>query len=218
MPIATEQPKKPAGGAYGIFMAEKRPEFQKACAGKPVTEVSKMGSEAWKKLTDAQKAPYQKKYEEAKAQFDKNMAAFLAGGGEKTKGAAALRSEKRKARELKRKDPNAPKKPSGGGYGVYLAENRAKIVKSLPAGSNQTTDVAKAAGAQWKALSDAEKKPFNDKFLKRQEEYQAAFAEYKKNLPEGAEEDEEEEDNDEEEEEEEKEVAPPSKKARKGNA
>merc|ERR1711977_288331 len=156
---------------------------------------------------------------EAKVKFDKDMAAFIEGGGEKTKGQRALRSEKRKAREGKRaKDPNAPKKPSGGGYGVYLAENRAKIVKSLPAGSNQTTDVAKAAGAQWKALSDAEKKPFNDKFLKRQEEYQAAFAEYKKNLPEGAEEDEEEEDNDEEEEEEEKEVAPPSKKARKGSA
>merc|ERR1711934_708662 len=144
------------------------------------------------------------------------MAAFLEGGGEKTKGQRALQTEKRKERK-KVKDTNAPKRPSGGGYGIYIAENRAKIVKSLPAGSNQTTDVAKAAGAQWKALSDAEKKPFNDKFLKKQEEYQAAFAEYKKNLPEDAEEDEEEEeDNDEEEEEEE--VAPPSKKARKGSA
>jgi len=201
-------------------MAEKRPEFQKACAGKPVTEVSKVGSEAWKKLTDAQKAPYQKKYEAAKAQFDKDMAAFLEGGGEKTKGARALRAEKRKAREGKKvKDPNAPKKPMGGGYGIYLAENRAKIVKSLPAG-HKITDVTKAAGEQWKALSDAEKKPFIAKADKKQEEYQAALAEYKKNLPEDAEEDEDEEDNDEEEEEEEEEkvVAPPSKKARKGSA
>eukprot|EP00913_Durusdinium_trenchii_P017191 g16165.t1 len=28
--MAGEQPKKPVGGAYGVFMAEKRPEFAKA--------------------------------------------------------------------------------------------------------------------------------------------------------------------------------------------
>merc|ERR1711977_724483 len=139
---------------------------------------------------------------EAKVKFDKDMAAFIEGGGEKTK------------------DPNAPKKPSGGGYGIYLAENRAKIVKSLPAG-HKITDVTKAAGEQWRALSDAWKTPFTNKFLKKQEEYQAALAEYKKNLPEDAEEEDEEDEEDDEEdeeEEEEKEAAPPSKKARKGNA
>merc|ERR1712193_339358 len=119
-------------------------EFIKACEGQPVSAITKLAGEKWKTIAAKEKDVYQKKYEAAKAQFDKDMAAFLASGGEKTKGAAALRTEKRKARELKRKDPNAPKKPSGGGYGVYLAENRAKIVKSLPAGSNQTTDVAKA--------------------------------------------------------------------------
>merc|ERR1719473_970153 len=63
-------------------------------------------------MTDAKKAPYLKKYEEAKVQFDKDMAAFLANGGEVTKGARALRTEKRKAKEAKKKDPNAPKKPA----------------------------------------------------------------------------------------------------------
>lgn len=202
-----------------MFMAEKRPEFAKACAGKKASEVSKLGSESWSKLSDAQKAPYQKKYEEKKAQFDKEMAAFLAAGGEKTKGEVALRNERRKAKlgiEKKVKDPNAPKKPAGGGYGVFLAENRESITKSLPAGS-KITDVSKAAGAQWKKLSDAQKKPYEEKFLKKQEEYQAALAEYKKNLPEEAEEEEDDEDNEEEEEEEEIEE-PPSKKTRKAGA
>merc|ERR1711939_180988 len=124
-----------------------------------------------------------------------------------TKGAAALRSEKRKAREGKKKDPNAPKKPAGGGYGVFLAENRAAIVKSLPAG-HKITDVAKAASQQWGALSEAAKKPYQDKFLKKQEEYAAALEEYKKNLGEDAEDDDEEEEDEEEEEEEEEEPAP----------
>jgi len=208
-----EQPKKPVGGAYGVFMAEKRPEYLKSLAGKPVSEVSKMAGEAWGKLSEKQKEPYQKQYEEKKAQFDKDMAAFLEAGGEKTKGVTALRAERRKAKEgKKKKDVNAPKKPAGGGYGVYLAENRAAIVKSLPEG-HKITDVSKAASTKWNALSDAEKKPFNDKYLKNMEEYKVAFEEYKKNLPEDAEDDEE--DGDAEEEQEEAE-SPPKKGGKTG--
>ena len=220
MPMSMEQPKKQVGGAYGIFLSEKRPEYTKACAGQRASEISKMAGGAWKKLSDKQKAPYQTKYEEAKAQFDKGMAAFLEAGGEKTKGARALASEKRKAKSGKKvKDANAPKKPAGGGYGVFLAENRATITKSLPAG-HKITDVAKVAGARWKALSDAMKKPFQNKFAKKQEEYAAAFAEYKKTLPADAEDEEDEDDEEEEEEEEREEEAsePPSKKVRKAGA
>merc|ERR1711972_787150 len=86
---------------------------------------------------------------------------------------------KRKADATPKRDQNAPKKPSGGGYGQFLAENREKIVKSLPAGSNVITDTTKAAGAQWKALSDDEKKPYEDKYQQKMSEYQAAMEEYK---------------------------------------
>jgi len=135
----------------------------------------------------------------------------------KQKGAAALRSEKRKAKEgKKKKDPNAPKKPAGGGYGVFLKENREKIVLTLPAG-HKITDVAKAAGEQWKALPAATKKPYEDKFQKLIAEYRKAMEEYKKTH--GADEGEDEdEDEDEEDEEEEEEKAAPKKKARKAGA
>merc|ERR1712187_920041 len=118
---------------------------------------------------------------------------------------------KRKGDKKPKKDKNAPKKPSGGGYGVYLAEHRAEIVKSLPAGSNPITDVAKAAGARWKALTDAQKKPYESKFVSKMKEYTAAMEEYKASKAEGNEEDEEEEDEEEEEEEE----KPAAKKARR---
>jgi len=219
MALALEQPKKPVGGAYGVFLAEKRPEFTKKCEGQKASAITKLAGEHWKKVSDKEKAVYQKKYEEAKSKFEKDMAAFIEAGGEKTKGVRAQRSEKRKEKEAKKKDPNAPKRPSGGGYGVYLAENRAAIVKSLPAG-HKITDVSKEASKQWNALSDAAKKPYSDKFLKLQEEYKVAFAEYKKNLPADAEEDEEEDDEEdaEEEEEEEEPKNPPAKKARKSGA
>jgi len=197
--MALEQPKKPAGGAFGVFMSEKRAEFMKALPGKAVSEVSKMASEKWKGLNDTQRAPYQKKYEEKKSKFEKDWAAFLASGGVKQKGASALRSEKRKAKDgKKKKDPNAPKRPAGGGYAIFLAENRESITKSLPAG-HKMTDVAKAGGAKWKSLSEAQKKPYIEKYDKKTVVYKAALAEYKKTLPaDGADEEEEEEEDEEE--------------------
>merc|ERR1712190_74752 len=153
---ALEQPKKPAGGAYGQFLAEKRQEFTKACAGKPITAVSKMAGEAFKKLSDAQKKPYQDKYEAAKAKYEKDMAAFLAAGGEKQKGAAALRAEKRKAKEgKKKKDPNAPKKPAGGAFGQFLAEKRPEFMKACA--GQPITAITKMGSEEWKKLSDAQK-------------------------------------------------------------
>merc|ERR1711988_1803525 len=134
------------------------------------------------------------------------------------KGAAALRSEKRKAKEgklKKKKDPNAPKKPAGGGYGVFLSENRDKITKSLPAG-HKMVDVAKAGGEQWRALSAAAKKPFEDKFAKKQAEYKAAMEKWKKDHPaEEEQEDDDEDDEEDDEEEDEEETPAPKKKARK---
>merc|ERR1711920_242923 len=176
---------QPVGGAYGVFLAEKRPEYTKACAGQKASAISTMAGAEWKKLTEAQKAPYTKKYEAAKAQYDKEMEAFLAGGGVKEKGLAALRTEKRKAKDgnnKKKKDPNAPKRPAGGAFGVWLAENRSKIASSLPQ-DHKMTDVTKAAGVQWKALSDAAKKPYEAKYAKQQEEYKKAMEEYKKAHP-----------------------------------
>jgi len=212
---ALEQPKKPAGGAYGQFLNDKRAEFTKACAGKPITAVSKMAGEAFKNLSDAQKKPYQDKYEAAKAKFEKDMAAFLAAGGEKQKGAAALRTEKRKAKEgKKKKDPNAPKKPAGGAYGRFMAEKRPEFIKACA--GQPITAVAKMGGEAWKKLSDAQKKPYETEYAKTLEEYKKAMAEYKKNNPDVDEEGEDEEENADEEEEEEK--PQPKKRAKKAGA
>merc|ERR1711862_52308 len=112
--------------------------------------------------------------------FERDMEAFLAAGGEKSKGLRALRSEKRDAKEgrhKKDKDPNKPKAPAGGAYAVFLNENRARIVASLPKG-HKITDVTKAAGAEWKTLSEADKKPYEVKYEAKKEEYKKAMEQY----------------------------------------
>jgi len=197
------QPKRPAGGAYGQFMNEKRAEFQKELAGQKASEVAKLGGERWKKLSDAEKAVYQQQYEAAKEKYEKDLKAFEAAGGVREKIARKGKDGKVK----KAKDPDAPKRPVGGAYGVFLEENREAIVKTLPKGY-KVTDIGKAAGAQWKTLSEKEQKPYQEKFQKKNEEYKAAMEEYKKlhgkNAPVDDEEEEEQE--------------PPSKKARLAKA
>merc|ERR1712099_168143 len=104
----------------------------------------------------------------------------------------------------------------------FLAENREKIISTLPK-DHKMVDIAKAAGAQWKALSDAVKKPYEVKFKAKQAEFVKAMEEYKKAHPDVA--NEQEDDDEEEGEEEEQQEKPkpktevaPKKKARKAGA
>ena len=172
------QPKKPAGGAYGQFMNEKRAEFQKELPGQKASEVAKLGGERWKKLGESEKAVYQKRYEAAKAKYDEDLKAFEEAGGVKERVKRKGKDQDGKAPK-KQKDPNRPKKPAGGAYGIYLNENREAIKKSLPK-DHKITDVSKKAGEQWKALSEAAKKPYQQKYEKKSQEYKAAMEEYKK--------------------------------------
>ena len=92
-----------------------------------------------------------------------------------------------------------PKKPAGGSFGVFLNENRAKIVASLPAG-HKITDVSKAAGAQFKLLSEEAKKKYEATYQKKKADYEKAMKEYKAAQPNDNDADEDEDDDDEEEE------------------
>ena len=183
--MTLEQPKKLNNGAYGAFLAEKR--LTKACEGQSASAISSMAGEAWKKLSEADKQPYQQKYEIANDKYEKDIAVFFAAGGEKAKGAAVLRKEKRNGKdEKKSKDKDSPMKPVGGAYGIFVNEKRDEFKKQLEAiGDKSFVGVAKLASAAWKALSDEEKKPYEEKYKVVHEKYTAEMAEYKASKPEG---------------------------------
>merc|ERR1711920_1126645 len=99
-----------------------------------------MGGARWKTVSSADRAKFDEQAADAKAQYDKDLAAFQAAGGVK----GAKRKEKKEEKDAKaakkaKKAANAasgkPKKPAGGGYGVYMAYHREEIMKSVPAGS-----------------------------------------------------------------------------------
>jgi hypothetical protein len=168
--MALEQPKKPTGGAYGRFLAENRAKFAEQCKGKPACEVTKIAGARFKELSDVEKAVFQKKFEEAMEKYNEDIKAFTDAGGEK-------KAIKRKGKEdeddskRRKKDPEAPKKPAGGAYGIFLAQNRAAFTEQCK--GQRATAVTKLAGDKWKALSEKEKEPF-------QKEYEKAMDTYKK--------------------------------------
>ena len=144
--MAMAQPKKPAGGAFGQFLAEKRPELQTQCKGQPITAVTKLASEKFKALSEEDKKIYQEKFVAAKAKYDEDMKAFLEAGGEKK----AIKKKGKKDIK-KKKDPQAPKKPAGGAYGCFLAKNRAAFMKECS--GQPVTAVTKLASAKWKDIT-----------------------------------------------------------------
>jgi high mobility group protein B2 len=80
---AAKDPNKPkrAQSAYFLFLADfrekNRSKFQHDGGHK---DLIRAAGEGWNKLTDGEKAPYQKKHEEEKAKYEVAMAAYAAGG------------------------------------------------------------------------------------------------------------------------------------------
>ncbi|CAE8706486.1 unnamed protein product, partial [Polarella glacialis] len=204
-----EAPKKPVGGAYGIFLADNREAIKKSLpADAKITDVTKEAGKQWAVLSEEAKKPFQDRYIEKSEVYKKESEEYKkthvadddeepAKGGKKAK---------------KEKDPDAPKKPAGGAYAVYLADNREKINKSLPEG-HKMTDVAKEAGRQWKELSEEARKPFQDRYLEKSEVYKKAKEEYMKKTGKTGDDEEEEEEGVEETSPAKKQKASPKKRA-----
>ena len=72
-----------------------------------------------------------------------------------------------------------PKKPVGGAFGIYFNENRVEMTEeAIGLGYRFRGALAKVAISWWKAMSEAEKQPYEDKYLAKQEEYKNAMASY----------------------------------------
>ncbi|CAL1159570.1 unnamed protein product [Cladocopium goreaui] len=167
-------PKRPAS-SYMSWLNDNRESIVEKLGTNSVTLVAKEAGQQWKKLSAAKKKPYEAAWVKAKAKYAKDLEDFKAAGG------VILKPEKRTSRTRStraKRDPNMPKRPLSS-YMLWLQDNRASIVKSMPAG-HKVTDVMREAGAQWSKLTAAKKKKYEKaaadakaKYLEEMEEYKA---------------------------------------------
>jgi hypothetical protein len=168
------EPKRPQSSYFLWLNAEGREECSKALGGvKDIGKVGKLAGEKWKTIPAATKAKYEKINADLKVKYDADMKAFEAAGGvkggaRKEKAAAKAKREDKKQRKVDEADK--PKKPAGGAFGSWLAAKRSEIHASLPKGSSVVA-VTKAASEKWKAMSEADKKPWEADYQKKKAKY-----------------------------------------------
>jgi high mobility group protein B3 len=188
------EPSKPQN-SYWLWLGENREKIAKELGSVKGSEVGKLAGQRWKAMPEAAKKPFEARAAELKKDYEKQMEAFLAAGGVKgkrraekaeAKAAKTGRGEK-KARKEARASSGQPKKPQTA-YFLYLNDNREAIQKEL--GSKALPQVTKLAAERWKALGEAQKKPYEAKAAAAKAEYEKAMAEWKEKQGEGEDEEE----------------------------
>uniref|UniRef100_A0A5B7BLG4 Putative high mobility group B protein 1-like n=1 Tax=Davidia involucrata TaxID=16924 RepID=A0A5B7BLG4_DAVIN len=93
-----------------------------------------------------------------------------------------------KSSKLAKKDINKPKRPPSAFF-VFLEEFR-KTYKQEHPNVTAVSAVGKAAGEKWRAMSNAEKAPYEDKAAKRKSDYEKLMTAYNKKQDNGSDDDE----------------------------
>ena len=179
-------PKK-ALTAFIFFSNDKRAEVTAELKAanpdiKGVAEVGKKLGEMWKLLSDDDKEPYNKQAEADKERYAKEMENYTPPEDDAEeeppakKGKAGVKKAK--------KDPNAPKKNLTAFF-FFSSAKRAEVTAELKAVNPDmkgVAEVGKKLGEMWKALSDAEKEPYNAQAVADKERYETEMAAYKVKL------------------------------------
>lgn len=187
-------PKRPQS-SYFLFSNQRRKELKVTNPDKKVTEISKIIASEWKKMDAAAKKPFEIQAKELKEKYQNESKKYKqtqnytdfqetlkkwkknVGNGETKKGKDKGKEKTQKSTPPKRpKDPQAPKKPQSA-YFLFANERRAKLKEGNP--DKKITEIAKMLGAEWKVMTAAQKKPWEDKAKTLKDAYETKFAEYK---------------------------------------
>ena len=154
-------PKRPRS-AFIMFMSDHRAEIIKENPGIAFIDIPKVGSEKWKNLKPVTKAKYEKAFEADKERYAMEMASYVPDPNESKK--------KRKV-----KDPNAPKRAITS-YIYFVNANRDKVKAAHP--EYNPKQVVSQLGAQWNAMNEKDRKPFEAMALKDKARYEAEIAKF----------------------------------------
>uniref|UniRef100_A0A7S4SZI9 HMG box domain-containing protein n=2 Tax=Alexandrium monilatum TaxID=311494 RepID=A0A7S4SZI9_9DINO len=165
------QPKRPPT-AYFLWYNEHRQAITTELGTNQVSAAAKVAGERWKALSEEEKAPFEKRVAELKAEYDRAMSDFVARGGvPKRRGKKGQQpGSSQRQKQLKR--------PVGGAYGQFLRSQKEEIKRSMT-GDVQAGDVSREAERRWRDLGEEAKRGYQERFNQKMGEYKAALEDAK---------------------------------------
>jgi len=167
-------PKRPLSGYFMWMASGVRDKLLSENKGKKISEVIKSCGDRWKKLPAKEKKIWQDKSQREKNAWNKKMKVYKKTNSfkqfQKRKQEAAMMKVKNAKRP---KDNNKPKRPLSGFF-RFVSKFRKDHSEM------KVTEVTKAAGAEWKLLSKAEKQKYVDAAARDKAKYQKDLKKYQK--------------------------------------
>lgn len=205
--VKNKKPKDPNApkknmSSYFIFSNERRPQLSEAqknasSDGKTsITAISKTISAEWKAMDNETKKSYDEKAKIAKAKYNVEYEAY-----KKTENYAkyqqVLSEWKLREDALKRSDGSSPNKkkkskkspkkpkqpdnmPKRNQSSYFLFSNERRVQIKAENSDKKLTELSKIIAAEWKTMSEAEKKVYADKSAVNKVDYLRRMEEYKK--------------------------------------
>jgi len=175
-PTDINAPKRPMT-AYFLWAAKTRASVAEANPEYSVTELGKKLGKLWKSVPKNEVSAFQAQYEKAKGAFDVKMEKYKKTANYK-KFCHELQAFKiHETKKPYKSDPNAPKRHLSA-YMLYGASVRGQIIKENPDFS--PPQVMKEQSIWWKALSEAQRKPWVEKAEAGQRKYRKQLEKYMK--------------------------------------
>mmetsp|Transcript_1993 Transcript_1993/g.2678 ORF Transcript_1993/g.2678 Transcript_1993/m.2678 type:complete len:451 (-) Transcript_1993:1012-2364(-) len=179
----SRDPKAPRRNcsAFVMYSAQKMRELKQTHADLPTTNLFQVISEAYKALSEQDRASWQARAMQDKVRYDTEAALYDPKGGARDKRGVLLsdmKGSKRKSRKEKR-DPDAPKRASGA-YVFFTNAIRSSVVKEKPGLS--FVEMGRELGERWRALEPEERKKYEKMALDDKVRFQRDMVVYNAGL------------------------------------
>jgi len=172
-----ENAPKRALSAYFLWANTVRPGLIKENEGASMAVVGKKIGNMWKKLSDSDKAPFQKKADAQKKAYQAKREKYEKSANYRKFQMTLLAWKIHETKKPFPRDENAPKRASSA-YQLYAASVRKQIVKENP--DMAVTEVMKEQSVWWKALSSDEQQKWKNKAAAGKKQHEAKVARYMK--------------------------------------
>lgn len=158
--------------AYIMFQSSRRPEVKVENPDMKFADVARMLGEEWRNLSEKDKKKWTDKANEDKARYLDEKEKYDA---EHKDDEVVVEEVQNPDKKKKRKDPNKPKKALGA-YMFFSNWRRAEVVAKNPDAS--FGEIGTLVGNEWRALSEDDKKKWQDQAAEDKERYIKAMENY----------------------------------------